>query len=435
MSATETFSLHHTMQPGTVLVEASAGTGKTYSIAGLYVRMIYEQGLSAESILVVTFTNAATAELKTRIRQRLQDAIAVTRARQEDPEAYAETDIPPPGRDPQLLRRDLQRLRRALESFDRAAIHTPSMVSVSDCSRPSHLRARPRGPSSMVFAPRAWSVILPRTSTQPRPMASPPSCSKYWRATAATALMPSLKSQMPSPTTKMPTSIRVTQALSIRSMPSLPSFGMRGLTAGQRYRTPSRTSSRLSTVKNLLHVSISANTKRRESRAGGQARRLGRRGISTLCLDGSQGKREFLTGVTWIGNFRAAEFRSNINSTKKAPPDSQEQVEAFLETSPFFEQLETFFELADSLRNHWVIEFALEFKDHYQESLSKSTTHSFDDLLRAISRPLERPNNPLQKVVQSTFQCRAHRRVPRYRRDAVAHFSRSSFRHHRISSI
>ena len=124
MSATETFSLHHTMQPGTVLVEASAGTGKTYSIAGLYVRMIYEQGLSAEGILVVTFTNAATAELKTRIRQRLQDAIAVTRARQEDPEAYAKTDIPPPGRDPQLLRRDLQRLRRALESFDRAAIHT-----------------------------------------------------------------------------------------------------------------------------------------------------------------------------------------------------------------------------------------------------------------------------------------------------------------------
>ena len=114
MSATETFSLHHRMQPGTVLVEASAGTGKTYSIAGLYVRMIYEQGLSAESILVVTFTNAATAELKTRIRQRLQDANAVTRARQEDPAAYAETDIPPPGRDPQLLRRDLQRLRRAL---------------------------------------------------------------------------------------------------------------------------------------------------------------------------------------------------------------------------------------------------------------------------------------------------------------------------------
>ena len=39
MNASETFTLHHTLQPGTVLVEASAGTGKTYSIAGLYVRL------------------------------------------------------------------------------------------------------------------------------------------------------------------------------------------------------------------------------------------------------------------------------------------------------------------------------------------------------------------------------------------------------------
>ena len=156
-------------------------------------------------------------------------------------------------------------------------------------------------------------------------------------------------------------------------------------------------------MKNLLHGSISVNTKRRVASWRAKLADWAEEGFPLFCLDGSKGKREFLTGVRWIGNFRATEFRSNINSTKKAPPDSQEQVEAFLEASPFFEQLETFFELADSLRNHWVIEFALEFKDHYQENLSKSTTHSFDDLLRAISRPLERPDNPLQKVVQATF--------------------------------
>ena len=44
MSATR--PAHHRMQPGTVLVEASAGTGKTYR-SPTYVRMIYEQGLSA----------------------------------------------------------------------------------------------------------------------------------------------------------------------------------------------------------------------------------------------------------------------------------------------------------------------------------------------------------------------------------------------------
>ncbi|MFK5950655.1 MAG: exodeoxyribonuclease V subunit beta [Methylococcales bacterium] len=59
---------------GCNLIEASAGTGKTWSITGLYLRMIIENQLLPENILVVTFTKAATAELNARIRTRLYDA-------------------------------------------------------------------------------------------------------------------------------------------------------------------------------------------------------------------------------------------------------------------------------------------------------------------------------------------------------------------------
>lgn len=67
---------------GSQLIEASAGTGKTFTIALLYARLILQHGgntafpraLSPEDILVVTFTDAATQELKDRIRARLADA-------------------------------------------------------------------------------------------------------------------------------------------------------------------------------------------------------------------------------------------------------------------------------------------------------------------------------------------------------------------------
>jgi exodeoxyribonuclease V beta subunit len=71
------FPLH-----GSRLIEASAGTGKTFTIALLYARLILQHGgdaafaraLMPEDILVVTFTDAATQELKDRIRARLSDA-------------------------------------------------------------------------------------------------------------------------------------------------------------------------------------------------------------------------------------------------------------------------------------------------------------------------------------------------------------------------
>ncbi|XOF33594.1 MAG: exodeoxyribonuclease V subunit beta [Candidatus Electrothrix sp. YB6] len=67
-----TLNLH-----GQILIEASAGTGKTYTIALLFLRLLLEKGLSVDEILVVTFTRAATEELRGRIRQRIRDALDV----------------------------------------------------------------------------------------------------------------------------------------------------------------------------------------------------------------------------------------------------------------------------------------------------------------------------------------------------------------------
>jgi len=68
-----------TLRKGITLVEASAGTGKTYNITTLVLRLVAERGIAIDKILVVTFTNAATAELKVRIRRRLAEAVRILR--------------------------------------------------------------------------------------------------------------------------------------------------------------------------------------------------------------------------------------------------------------------------------------------------------------------------------------------------------------------
>ena len=59
---------------GINLIEASAGTGKTYTIAMLVLRFLVEKAIRIEELLIVTFTNAATEELKERVRARLSEA-------------------------------------------------------------------------------------------------------------------------------------------------------------------------------------------------------------------------------------------------------------------------------------------------------------------------------------------------------------------------
>src|SRR5690606_2658632 len=58
---------------GNNLIEASAGTGKTYSIAILVLRLVVERNVPVNKILMVTFTNAAVAELKVRMRNFLKE--------------------------------------------------------------------------------------------------------------------------------------------------------------------------------------------------------------------------------------------------------------------------------------------------------------------------------------------------------------------------
>ncbi len=104
---------------GVNLIEAGAGTGKTYAIAALYLRLVLERGLLPEEILVVTFTKAATEELQSRIRARLLDAEGGF-ARGDCPDGLIR-DMVARTADPAQA---LGRLREALLGFDRAAIFT-----------------------------------------------------------------------------------------------------------------------------------------------------------------------------------------------------------------------------------------------------------------------------------------------------------------------
>ena len=64
------------LEPGLRLLEASAGTGKTFALAHLSLRLVTEKAIPLRRLLVVTFTDAAAAELRERIGRRLQQALS-----------------------------------------------------------------------------------------------------------------------------------------------------------------------------------------------------------------------------------------------------------------------------------------------------------------------------------------------------------------------
>jgi len=108
---------------GRVLLEASAGTGKTWSICALILRLVLEKHLEIREILVLTFTRAATAELKTRVRARLEEAFRhISDAPSNDPlltALFARLED-----DGHSAPEMAARLKRALSTFDEAAIFT-----------------------------------------------------------------------------------------------------------------------------------------------------------------------------------------------------------------------------------------------------------------------------------------------------------------------
>jgi exodeoxyribonuclease V beta subunit len=86
MQESRNFDLLESALEKTNLIEASAGTGKTYAIAGIFLRLLLEKRYSVSDILVVTYTVAATEELRVRIRQTIHAAInAFTKGQHEDP--------------------------------------------------------------------------------------------------------------------------------------------------------------------------------------------------------------------------------------------------------------------------------------------------------------------------------------------------------------
>jgi len=102
---------------GTCLIEAAAGTGKTHAVTELYLRLLLEAALPVEAILVVTYTRAATAELRGRIRERL----AAARDELERGPSPALAGLVARAGGEEAAR---ARLAAALRSMDLAAVHT-----------------------------------------------------------------------------------------------------------------------------------------------------------------------------------------------------------------------------------------------------------------------------------------------------------------------
>lgn len=102
---------------GISLVEAGAGTGKTYNIASLFVRCILERKLLPANILVLTYTEAATAELKYRLRARLEDVISVLEGNQAYDPFLEEISK-------RFTSADVVHVKEALYKFDEAPIST-----------------------------------------------------------------------------------------------------------------------------------------------------------------------------------------------------------------------------------------------------------------------------------------------------------------------
>ncbi|WP_138429799.1 exodeoxyribonuclease V subunit beta [Fodinibius saliphilus] len=107
---------------GINLVEASAGTGKTYNITSLYIRALIEQDISVGKILVVTYTEAATKELKDRLLDRIRESIAVLKTGNvEDESDQFLTELLGQVIDRQQA---IAKLEQAVRMFDEASVYT-----------------------------------------------------------------------------------------------------------------------------------------------------------------------------------------------------------------------------------------------------------------------------------------------------------------------
>ena len=122
------FRLDQPIPKGVVAIEASAGTGKTFTLASLAVRLILEEEVPIAQVLLVTFTRAAAAELAERVRARLlrcgSALAAAIDGHYPDSGALLEYSLAGPEVGQDLLRSRLSLAQRALSEFDSATIST-----------------------------------------------------------------------------------------------------------------------------------------------------------------------------------------------------------------------------------------------------------------------------------------------------------------------
>ncbi|MFY9184589.1 UvrD-helicase domain-containing protein, partial [Limnohabitans sp.] len=132
MSTAHVLNPHSFPLRGSHLIEASAGTGKTWTIAALYVRLVLGHGgegsapvrpMLPQDVLVMTFTRAATRELSDRIRARLTEAAQVFRGITETDDAFLK-QLQSEYVEGEPREQAAYRLALAAQAMDDAAVYT-----------------------------------------------------------------------------------------------------------------------------------------------------------------------------------------------------------------------------------------------------------------------------------------------------------------------
>lgn len=117
-------SVRTPLKNGINLIEASAGTGKTFAVAMLVLRAVTEENVRLERVLVVTYTKAAVAELRERIRLRLAQARNLLQGRSCVEDQVLSEWIETFSEDQKKRQQYLARLQLALTEIDRASVFT-----------------------------------------------------------------------------------------------------------------------------------------------------------------------------------------------------------------------------------------------------------------------------------------------------------------------
>ena len=148
------------VRPGTTAIEASAGTGKTWTLERLVVDLLLTRGLTLDQILVVTYTEKAASEMLERIRSLLQ-LLATGGFKEAKPGEPAWALGP----------RELRLLETALGSFDRAGISTIHAFCQRVLAETAFLSGRPfeteLAPGAELFQAEFQTILRQRWAADP----------------------------------------------------------------------------------------------------------------------------------------------------------------------------------------------------------------------------------------------------------------------------